>query len=1478
MSTADLSRLHQALDLLEEREAELLVWGDTDGAFTHADIISLFTRHLPYEDAESLLAELQNAAMLFSVPTSKGGTRYRTRMAESVYLFRHQRQWFRDQPLQRARTLVADYRFVRRPRNYPKRELPAQTVLSKWVDVPWMNEIKRKALSRLIGDFSIAGFQERSTERILRAWHFHSHHAHAKEATGTIVCAGTGSGKTLAFYLPALTSLLNDIQRDNAQRVRTLALYPRKELLKDQFMETWGKCRELDSQALALAGRKIRIGSFFGDTPFNHQYATKDKDKDMPFDLLRCTTPKCPGQMHWKAEDIKAKREILRCSHCDHSVDSDEVILTRVSLMKNPPDILFTTTEMLNQHLGNNQTNHLFGVGIGVTPPPVVLLDEVHTYVGNTGAQTAYLLRRWMQLARSRPHFVGLSATLSDAERFFADLVGAHKKHVALIEPKLHEMEDEGAEYLLALRGDPVSQTALLSTTIQTSMLARRILDTKRKKSRGTWGQKTFVFTDDLDINNRLYHQLCDAEGWRSRGQNLYVAKPPLAAQRLETPQNSHTLTLAGQNWRIAQDIGHPLDENDRAIVARTSSQDVGVDPRAEVVIATASLEVGFNDPSVGMVIQHKAPRNVASYLQRKGRAGRSRTMRPWMVAALSEFGRDRVVYQRYEELINPEIKGQSLPMGNIHIQKMQAAMATLDWLSMKIPGSNIWSLLNKPQTKRESLDHLDRMFHLITAVIEQHAWQQELEKYLFYALRITDEQLQRVLWSPPRSIMMELLPTLKRQLTTQWSRMGQPEADRSTGRSPLPAFIPSALFSELNLPELEIHLERKFKKREHLPFIQGLKEFAPGRISKRYAVYSDNEADWLIPNNFVPAMNCVSDVDFEIEQAFGDTWQPECIIEYEGQPPIRVIRPMQVLTRALRFEQNLTEKSNSQLYWHTRFNPDDQADPLPIPAGPWTDTLRSITFFTHQNMTPLDVTRYATHATASLRNKTKQQAHVNFRWVDNGEPVGVGVRQWVDGARLRFTLPPTLLQRLRHDPAIQRALRTLYFQHRIKHEPRFEYDTFTADWIYECYLAAVTRELATQSSLADSIAELKTPDGRRRLTDIADTLFQAENIFENSEDGEDDAESQELQQHLRNLFKETDILEMVDRHSAILTQDLSDDVDFQDWLQHLLTTTLAGAVKQTSHLLLPDVDERGLVVDTELNDEVLDIWLTESEPGGCGIITRLEDVFHQDPVSVLNLFMRSFAASDYEQIDYDLFEMLSRLPSSSELQEALNAIRKASSHPQRREANAHLRALLKAQGFALSHSFMSVLHTRVLRPGSQASHDAQMLAYLNAWRELEDKAGYEIALNIFAHTQATQELPDASVIKVFERFCKIQGMLWQRGNAIRQSVLSYYNPFKSGNNLTERLLLSSLFQQTACSISISENDWLAQLHHAITQHGFAELHIPREARHRIVEVISLVQVTPIEYFGLHLYPRESAVDYQDGNLVLRIELAEALL
>ena len=97
-----------------------------------------------------------------------------------------------------------------------------------------------------------------------------------------------------------------------------------------------------------------------------------------------------------------------------------------------PPDILFTTTEMLNRKLGNSGEHELFGIGSD-TPPTFLLLDEVHTYHGINGAQIAYLLRRW-RLGRARKNnrhplcIVGLSATLLDAEAFFAKLTACHWK------------------------------------------------------------------------------------------------------------------------------------------------------------------------------------------------------------------------------------------------------------------------------------------------------------------------------------------------------------------------------------------------------------------------------------------------------------------------------------------------------------------------------------------------------------------------------------------------------------------------------------------------------------------------------------------------------------------------------------------------------------------------------------------------------------------------------------------------------------------------------------------------------------------------------------------------------------------------------------------------------------------------------------------------------------------------------------------
>src|SRR5690606_29147383 len=110
-----------------------------------------------------------------------------------------------------------------------------------------------------------------------------------------------------------------------------------------------------------------------------------------------------------------------------------------------------------------------------------------------------------------------------------------------------------------------------------------------------------------------------------------------------------------------------------------------GVDRDREVIVATASLEVGYNDPEVGAVVQHKAPHDSAAFLQRKGRAGRPRKMRPWTVVVLSDYGRDRLAYQAYESLFEPSLSPRTLPIRNRYVLGMQAVFAFLDWLSFQI-------------------------------------------------------------------------------------------------------------------------------------------------------------------------------------------------------------------------------------------------------------------------------------------------------------------------------------------------------------------------------------------------------------------------------------------------------------------------------------------------------------------------------------------------------------------------------------------------------------------------------------------------------------------------------------------------------------------------------------------------------------------------------------------------------------------------
>ncbi len=466
---------------------------------------------------------------------------------------------------------------------------------------------------------TLAGFQVRAIVRILSS----------AQESGTIITAGTGSGKTIAFYLPALLAISDQVN-PNDFWTKTLAVYPRNELLKDQFAEAYQQCRRLDEVLLESNRRPILIGALFGSTPTEASALAVTRAKwpkkagEFVCPWLKC--PVCGSVLLWMQRDLAAKKEALRCSstECGHALPENTIVLTRSRLVSATPDVLFTTTEMLNQRMSDLKMRKLFGIGQpGAKRPKFMLLDEVHTYSGTSGAQAALVLRRWRHMVASRTTWVGLSATLQEAPRFFAELTGLESEAIAEITPLDTEMVEEGAEYQIILRGDPTLQASLLSTSIQAAMLLGRAMDSPASATRDPifFGSRVFAFTDDLDVTNRLFDNLRDAEAYTIFGRPDH-ARGPLALLRGEQPRDPRR-DLDGQRWRLCERIHRPLEA--RLLIGRTTSQDAGVLQDADVVVATAALEVGYNDDEVGAVLQHKAPKSMASFLQRKGRAGRKR-------------------------------------------------------------------------------------------------------------------------------------------------------------------------------------------------------------------------------------------------------------------------------------------------------------------------------------------------------------------------------------------------------------------------------------------------------------------------------------------------------------------------------------------------------------------------------------------------------------------------------------------------------------------------------------------------------------------------------------------------------------------------------------------------------------------------------------------------------------------------------------
>jgi hypothetical protein len=537
--------------------------------------------------------------------------------------------------------------------------------------------------------------------------------------------------------------------------------YPRRDLCNNQFERLFDYVHtfntQLDSETASLEDAPISIAIQHGGR------------KDVTVDC-----PDCDGTLE-PPDDGDGQ---LSCSRNQAHTYSWATTERTASA-----DIIITTQNSLHLRLMDRHGREAFWEQ--THPPKFLVLDEVHVYTEQAGMHVANVARRFKQAVRHRsptqqPTLVSSSATINEAEEFTRRIFGTDE--ATEITPAPDEKDKVGSEYILFVKateprdvtvpigdavfrpqeewGEDIERTTAsnLSCMIQ---IAFAFWHTTNKERGGTDKpdkDKILGFVDSIDSVSRLGNYVEDAEQERElfklRRPDAFLRGEgdnpdcPSEKFRSETddqydesavceslPPNKHLnecpVYEAGECWWTMKQ-NFELRPMNMAVQksGRRQPPSGGSDPGDawDQLIATSTLEVGFDHESIIGTFQYRAPMSVPSFLQRKGRGGRDADDRPVTVVVLGSNSTDSYYFHHSDYLSDPRDEHLQIPLDeeNRYVRAEHMIAAIVDYFNVRdgidseqiyrshanMYGPNIEQLQNLIQERRDELaDWLDNTF-----------------------------------------------------------------------------------------------------------------------------------------------------------------------------------------------------------------------------------------------------------------------------------------------------------------------------------------------------------------------------------------------------------------------------------------------------------------------------------------------------------------------------------------------------------------------------------------------------------------------------------------------------------------------------------------------------------------------------------------------------------------------------------------------
>jgi hypothetical protein len=385
---------------------------------------------------------------------------------------------------------------------------------------------------------------------------------------------------------------------------------------------------------------------------------------------------------------------------------------------------------------------------------------------------------------------------------------------VTTVTPDVSELDvtPRGREYFYFIQPEIESRghdIAGASTTIQSLMLLSHGM---RRRTGVDGGFRTIAFLDSIDKLRRLHSAYVDAEedlklaALRTLHYGEDAAGQPRDACCGE-PVGCHTFSTGECWWFAARDpnragasgllaVGQPLQVAAQPISSATSGQVESLIKQSDTLFATSSLEVGYDDPDIALVYQHYAPQNLASFIQRKGRAGRGLDDRPITAVTLSLYSaRDSYWFRRPDVMISPAGFETPLNPANHFVRRGQALAAMLDALARRqVHGQPVF------EQSRVVPDALAEAGLFVESIFGTAFWrEQSFDDVAAFWTKATQGVL-----------LPDQIPKVRKLL--DW--------------------VPDLLFGTINLPSVHVYAEG-IAVREDISLV--LPTVAPGNASRRW-------------------------------------------------------------------------------------------------------------------------------------------------------------------------------------------------------------------------------------------------------------------------------------------------------------------------------------------------------------------------------------------------------------------------------------------------------------------------------------------------------------------------------------------------------------------------------------------------------------------------------------------------------------------